>query len=236
MAEPSPEDPSDSLSVPWLDVVRFIRQLGHDLRNHLNAIELQSAYVSELEGDPKLKGELNRLREMISGLTSILQKVSVGLGEVRPSLISYQASDFVEDLRKKIAQKFPNEKSEINWGVQPGNAVLNIDPQLLQEAIIELFANAFCHERGKDALAAEVRIDKDRFLFTLQEPKNRFELSTKNWGREPLRKVSHGHYGLGLNRVRTIVEAHGGELHAQYDPKSSALVTALILPLSREKA
>ncbi len=236
MAEPSPEDPSDSLSVPWLDVVRFIRQLGHDLRNHLNAIELQSAYVSELEGDPKLKGELNRLREMISGLTSILQKVSVGLGEVKPSLISYQASDFVEDLRKKIAQKFPNEKSEINWGVQPGNAVLNIDPQLLQEAIIELFANAFCHERGKDALAAEVRIDKDRFLFTLQEPKNRFELSTKNWGREPLRKVSHGHYGLGLNRVRTIVEAHGGELHAQYDPKSSALVTAVILPLSREKA
>ena len=236
MAEPSPEDPSDSLSVPWLDVVRFIRQLGHDLRNHLNAIELQSAYVSELEGDPKLKGELHRLREMISGLTSILQKVSVGLGEVKPSRISYQASDFVEDLRKKIAQKFPNEKSEINWGVQPGNAVLNIDPQLLQEAIIELFANAFCHERGKDALAAEVRIDKDRFLFTLQEPKNRFELSTKNWGREPLRKVSHGHYGLGLNRVRTIVEAHGGELHAQYDPKSSALVTALILPLSREKA
>ncbi len=236
MAEPSPEDPSDSLSVPWLDVVRFIRQLGHDLRNHLNAIELQSAYVSELEGDPKLKGELNRLREMISGLTSILQKVSVALGEVKPSLISYQASDFVEDLRKKIAQKFPNEKSEINWGVQPGNAVLNIDPQLLQEAIIELFANAFCHERGKDALAAEVRIDKDRFLFTLQEPKNRFELSTKNWGREPLRKVGHGHYGLGLNRVRTIVEAHGGELHAQYDPKSSALVTALILPLSREKA
>ena len=236
MAEPSPEDPSDSLSVPWLDVVRFIRQLGHDLRNHLNAIELQSAYVSELEGDPKLRGELNRLREMISGLTSILQKVSVGLGEVKPSLISYQASDFVEDLRKKIAQKFPNEKSEINWGVQPGNAVLNVDPQLLQEAIIELFANAFCHERGKGALAAEVKIDKDRFLFTLQEPKSRFELSTKNWGREPLRKVSHGHYGLGLNRVRTIVEAHGGELHAQYDPKSSALVTALILPLSREKA
>jgi len=236
MAEPSPEDPSDSLSVPWLDVVRFIRQLGHDLRNHLNAIELQSAYVSELEGDPKLRGELNRLREMISGLTSILQKVSVGLGEVKPSLISYQASDFVEDLRKKIAQKFPNEKSEINWGVQPGNAVLNVDPQLLQEAIIELFANAFCHERGKGALAAEVKIDKDRFLFTLQEPKSRFELSTKNWGRAPLRKVSHGHYGLGLNRVRTIVEAHGGELHAQYDPKSSALVTALILPLSREKA
>ena len=108
MAEPSPEDRSDSLSVPWVDAVRFIRQLSHDLRNHLNAIELQSAYVSELEGDAKLKGEVNRLREMISGLTSVLQEVSGGLGEVKPNLISYRASDFVEDLRKKIAQEFPN--------------------------------------------------------------------------------------------------------------------------------
>jgi K+-sensing histidine kinase KdpD len=235
MAEPSPKDRSDSLSVPWADAVGFIRQLSHDLRNHLNAIELQSAYISELDGDPKVKGEINRLREIISGVTSILQKVSVRLGEVKPNLISYRASDFVDHLRKKIAKEFPNESPEINWDVRPGNAVLNIDPQLLQEAIIELFANAFQHDRGKGALVAEVRIDKNRFLFTLREPKIRFELSTRNWGREPLRKVSHGHYGLGLNRVRAVLEAHGGEMHAQYQPKASALVTALILPLSREK-
>jgi K+-sensing histidine kinase KdpD len=236
MAEPSPEDRSDSLSVPWVDTVRFIRQLSHDLRNHLNAIELQSAYISELEGDAKLKGEVNRLREMISGLTALLQKVSGRLGDVKPNLISYRASDFVEDLRKKIAQEFPNNGSEISWDVQPGDAVLNIDPQLLQEAIIELFANAFRHDRGKGALTAEARIDKNRFLFTLREPKIQFELSTENWGREPLGKVSHGHYGLGLNRVRTIVEAHDGEMHGQYDQKASRLVTALILPLSPGKA
>ena len=235
MAEPSPKERSDSLSVPWVDAVGFIRQLSHDLRNHLNAIELQSAYISELEGDAKLKDEVNRLREMISGLTSSLQRVSGVLGEVKPNLISYRASDFVEDLRKKIAQEFPNKRPEISWDVKPGNAVLNIDPQLLQEAIVELFANAFRHDPAKGALAAEVRIDENRFLLTLREPKIRFELSTENWGREPLRKVSHGHYGLGLNRVRTIVEAHGGEIHAQYDPKTSTLVTALILPLSREK-
>ena len=236
MAEKTSQDAKDSLSIPWRSAIRFIGQLSHDLRNDLNAIELQSAYISELEGDANLKGEVNRLREMISGLTSSLQRVSGVLGDVKPNLISYRASDFVEDLRKKIAQEFANKTPEISWDVNPGNAVLNIDPQLLQEAIVELFSNAFQHDRGKGALAAEARIDKDRFLFTLREPKIRFELSTENWGREPLRKVSHGHYGLGLNRVRTIVEAHGGEMHAQYEPKASALVTALILPLSGEKA
>ena len=38
----------------WSDIVRFIRQLSHDLRNHLNAIELQSAYIGELERDEEL--------------------------------------------------------------------------------------------------------------------------------------------------------------------------------------
>jgi K+-sensing histidine kinase KdpD len=236
MTDPSPEDRSDSLSVPWADTVRFVRQFSHDLRNHLNAIELQSAYISELEGNTKLKGEVNHLREMISGLTATLQKVSMGLSEVKPNLISYRASDFVEDLRKKIAQEFPTKGPEISWDVQAGDAVLNIDPQLLQEAIVELFANAFRHDRSNGPLGAEVRIDKKRFLFTLREPKIRFELSTENWGREPLRKVSHGHYGVGLNRVRAIVEAHDGEMHAQYDPKASQLVTALALPLLRAKA
>lgn len=231
MAEPSPEDRSDPLPVPWVDMIRFIRQLSHDLRNHLNAIELQSAYISELVRDAKVKDEVIRLREMICGLTSILQKVSGGLGAVNPNLISYCASDFVEDLRKKIAQEFPNKGSEISWDVQPGNAVLNIDPQLLQEAIIELFANAFRHDRGKGTLVAEARIDKNRFLFTLREPKTGFESSTENWGREPLQKITQGHYGLGLNRIRTIMEAHSGEIHTQYDPKASTLVSTLILPL-----
>jgi K+-sensing histidine kinase KdpD len=158
------------------------------------------------------------------------------LGDVKPNLISYCASDFVEDLRKKIAHDLPQQKPEIGWDVQPGNAVLNIDPQLLQEAIIELFANAFHHDRSEGAIVVTARIDKNQFLFTLREQKIRFHLSTENWGREPLRMVSHGHYGLGLNRVRTIVEAHGGEMHAQYDPKASALVTTLTLPISREKA
>jgi K+-sensing histidine kinase KdpD len=228
--KPSSEEQDNFLSVPWVDTVRFIRQLSHDLRNHLNAIELQSAYISEFEGNEELKVEVKRLREMISRLTSTVQKLSGGLGEIKPNLMSYRASDFVEDLRKKIVQEFPNKTPEINWDVQPGNAVLDIDPQLLQEAIVELFANAFGHDRGEGALVAKVTVDRNQFIFTLHEPKERFELSTVNWGREPLRKISHGHYGLGLNRVRVIIETHGGEMHAQYDPKSATLATTLTLP------
>jgi len=232
MAKPLPESQPDSMNVAWSDVVRFIRQLGHDLRNHLNAIELQSAYIGELERKDELKSEIKRLHEMVAGMTSALQSLSRAVSEVKANLIAYPAADLVEDLRQKIDHDFSGGNTAINWDIQVGNAMLSVDPQLLQEAFGELFANAFRHDCDKGALVAIARLDKDRLLFTLREPKSGFHAPTENWVREPLRKVSHGHYGLGLNRVRAIVEAHGGEMYARYDPDVSALTTTLVLPAS----
>jgi signal transduction histidine kinase len=235
MAGPPSEDRNDVPKVAWSDVVRFIRQLSHDLRNHLNAIELQSAYISELERDDELKSEIKRLREIVSGLTSTLQSLSKAVSVIKPNMISYPAADFVEDLRKKITRDFSSENAEITWNVQLGDATLNVDPQLLQETFTELFANAFRHNRGNGPLVATAKIDNNQFLFTLEEPKARFDLPTNNWGREPLRQISQGHYGLGLNRVRAIVEAHGGELYAQHNPEHSTLITRLSLSLEGER-
>ena len=230
MANKAPHERNDSRNVPWSDTTLFIRQLSHDLRNDLNAIGLQSAYISELETNEELKSEIKRLREMVAGLASTLQRLSRAVGEVTPNLIPYRAADFVEDLRTQIEHDFPKDSSEISWEGQLGDAMLNVDPQFLQEAFTELFANALRHDRGKGPLLVKTKIDDNEFLFTLHEPKARFDLPTQYWGREPLRKISQRHYGLGLNRVRAIVEAHGGKLYARYDSNVSALVTTVCLP------
>src|SRR5437899_8425037 len=127
MAEKASQDAKDSLSVPWRDAIRFVRQLSHDLRNDLNAIELQSAYIAELEKNEELQGEIKRLREMVSRLASTLQRLSRDVGEVKPTLISYRATDLTEDLRRKIDDDFPKQNTEITWEIQPGNAMLNVD-------------------------------------------------------------------------------------------------------------
>jgi K+-sensing histidine kinase KdpD len=232
MAGYSSEAPREPLAVPWSDMVRFVRQLSHDLRNDLNAIELQSAYISELTQNQELTNEIKRLREVVSSLNSTLQLLSRVVGEVAPNLITYPAGEFLADVRKEIERNFSKENHEITWDVQLQEGMLNVDPQLFQEVFVELFANAFQHDRGKGALVARVRNSDGPFLFSLHEPKAVFTSDIRNWGREPLRNIRQRHYGLGLNRIRAIIEAHGGELQAQYDAKAATLVSTVTLPVS----
>ena len=214
------------------DVVKFLRQLGHDLRNHLNAAELQSAYVAELAEDPQLKDEIKRLRAMISEMGASLERVTSTLGTPKLTLMPYGAADLVEDLGQKLAADYPKEGAKIEWSVQLGDATLQIDPQVLQPALMELFANAFRHERAEGVISAGARIEEDHFVFTIHEPKRNFERSTDKWGLEPLRSVGQGHYGLGLHRSRAIIEAHRGQLNARYDSPAASLITTVVLPLA----
>jgi len=232
MANKPLEAPTDSLNVPWNDVVRFVRQLSHDLRNDLNAIELQSAYIGELTQEQEVTSEIKRLREVVSSMNSTLQLLSRAVGEVAPNFVTYPAGEFLTDMRTQIERNFSKEDHEVTWDVQLQDEMLNIDPQLFQEVFVELFANAFQHDRGNGALIARASISDGKFVFRLHEPKAVFSSNTQNWGREPLRNIRQRHYGLGLNRVRAIVEAHGGKLQAQHDLKAATLISTMTLPIS----
>jgi K+-sensing histidine kinase KdpD len=213
-------------------VAGFVRQLSHDLRNHLNAAELQSAFLNELAETPELKSELQRLRGMLSEMGASLHRVTSSVASIKLTSMPYEADAFVQDFGQKLALNFPEESRAIDWEAHAGSTLLNIDPQILQQAFLELFANAFQHDRGSARLAATAEVKGGEFVFTLREPKETFTASTENWGREPFSKVSHGHYGLGLLRVRHIIEVHGGRFEVYYDQSCSSLVTTVVLPVA----
>ena len=219
------------IDVPWTDVVCFLRQLSHDLRNQLNAVELQSAFLTELATDAEMKEETKRLRQMVSKCATSLQKITARVAAVSVNLLPYRANDLVEDIRAKLTKDFPDRAAKVKWDVRANEAQINLDPQLLQEALLELFQNAFQQPAEAASLLFIAGTENGILVISLHEPKTTFDLPTENWGREPLRRVHRGHYGLGLNRARGIIEAHGGKLDAQYDPKGAKLITRISLPL-----
>jgi K+-sensing histidine kinase KdpD len=218
--------------VPWENFVKFVRQLSHDLRNQLNAAELQSALIAELTNDAELKSEIRRLRELVSQLGATLQSLSALVAEPRPTALPYAAKDFIADMQKKIAQEFPEKGQAVKWEVLPAGATLNIDPELTEWAAAELFRNAFRHDLAADELQAQASVEGNWFTFSLGEAKKE-EIDPAQWT-QPLQNVSHGHYGLGLRRARKIISAQGGELTAKFDPASRTLTSTITLPCSTE--
>src|SRR3954468_17970252 len=224
----TPNDPP----VTWSDVTRFVRQLSHDLRNHLNAAELQSVFLNELATDAEMKEEIKRLRAMLSETGAALQNLSVALAQPRLNPIPYRASDLVSDIRKKFETTYPDRKSDVEWKIETGDSMLDVDPQLFEVAIMELLENAFRHRKESELIRVEARAQTSEFLLTLREPKAEGVGSTDDWGRRPLGSVGQGHYALGLNRVRMIVEAHSGRFGANFDTSGGSLNSEIVLPLA----
>ena len=219
-------------TVPWDNFVKFVRELSHDLRNQLNAAELQSALIGELTNDPELKSEVRRLRELVSQLGQTLQALSTSVAEPHPTPLLYAAKDFIGDMQNKIAREFPDKGEAVKWDVSAEDAILNIDPELTEWAATELFRNAFRHNRAGGELAAKAVVEGERFSFSVHELK-REEIDPAQWI-EPLQNVSHDHYGLGLRRARNIIAAQEGDLTAKFDPTSRTLTSIITLPCSTE--
>jgi signal transduction histidine kinase len=218
-------------NISWTEVTKFIGQLNHDLRNYLNAVELHAAFLGEIAEGPELKNEIKRLREMTGELGAHLHRLAHSLAAIEPNLMRYPAVEFIEDLRAKLALDQPERSATIEWQISLGGEALEIDPQLLQEAFVELLTNAGTHDRAEGALVFAAGRSDQTVEFTLCEPKTKFDGTTENWGGRPFRQMRNGHYGLGLFRARSIFEAHHGNLRAQFDPAGSVLRTTVSLPL-----
>ena len=232
-SSPANDDSYSDVRVGMVDVIRFVRQLSHDLRNQLNAAELQSAFLKEIAEDGEVKDEIQRLRGMLSEAAVSLQRLTTSLAPAKLTDMPYEATAFLEDLRQKVAAQFADKNTEIEWDLTGTRGTVNIDPQILQQAMIELVGNAFQHGRGEGPIRISATANGE-LTVKISEPKTEFSDSTEYWGREPFRRVKHGHYGLGLLRARRIIEAHGGRLDARHDPTAAALITTVVLPLVAE--
>ena len=165
------------------DVVRFVRQVSHDLRNHLNVVELQLLTSERLQTDPEAKEEIKRLREMTFKMGRMLAEAD---RVVRPESTANDAlqglgisGGSAEQNRKRIPR---GKGRKLNGNANCQDEMLQIDPQQLQLGISEIFANAFQHERGEGPISVNARGQGWLLFAHLREPKANFELSTEKLG------------------------------------------------------
>lgn len=221
-------------TVSWERVERFVGQVAHDLRNGLNACELQLTFLAEISSDPEAVDEVKRLRGTVSDMTKQLQNLRTATGNVTAHVMDYPAADLFEDLRERFEKLHPDQKARVQWKATVGpETTAVVDPEITMNAGLELLRNALHFAPKEGEVACSLEAVGDRVVLGVEQPlEEPPSLPPETWGATPLQSTRRGAYGLGLFRARRGIEAQAGTLRFQYAPERQTVSAQIALPLS----
>lgn len=186
MSDPTQIPFEQALSVPLPRVINFVRQVTHDVRNGLNAIDLQAAFVAELAGDGEVGEELGKLRKMVCHVTGDMQELSGRFGELRPMMMEYPVAELVQGVKEAVEEEFETQAKRIVWEVKVGDDEMDMDYTLLLKVLTELTRNAIYFREGDQAIHFTVWSDKVNVVFELRQSRAQPVTGESEWGRAPL--------------------------------------------------
>ncbi len=203
----------------------FIRQHTHDVRNHLNGMDLEAALLAELVSDPEAAESVSRVRGQIRNLAASLRALSTRLAEPQPQRGPIAAAELFSIWQEQAAPL----GLEIAWSTELGSEQVNVDATAIAGVLHELLVNAKVFRSFRlMALARASREDAD---FELREGKEA-AVDPGDWGRSPFFSTKRGGYGLGLWEAGRVVAANGGAIE-RHSAGDATLVTVVRFPLER---
>ena len=212
----------------WSHLAQFIRQHTHDVRNHLNGLDLEAALLADLAPAGEAAEGVARMRAQIRRVAAEMRALAGKFADPQPTRALYAARELALIWQDQVATLDP--KPAVQWRATVGSEQVNVDAAALARVFLELLANAQAFGTGAPLLAA-VRLGDGQIVFELREPKDAL-LETASWGRAPFATMRHGHYGLGLWEARRIVAGSGGEMQRRFVPDAMELITTLRFPVA----
>jgi two-component system heavy metal sensor histidine kinase CusS len=220
---------------------RFTADLAHDMRTPLSNMrgaaevalarprstdEYESLLASNLE-------ECDRLSRMIENVLFLARAE-------HPQFVKHMREFDAGQELTRIAEYFEGIADDADVRLQvTGAATLTADLELFRRAVSNLLANAirYTPRGGEIALDAHASADAVRVTVSNQgqpiAPEHlerifdrfyRIDPSRSSLPSSGLSQASTGSTGLGLAIVRTIMEIHGGTVHAESDAQSTCFV------------
>ena len=181
--------------------------ISHDLRTPLTRMKLELEMGTI---DPNTRAALaTEIDEMRMMIDEYLDFARGDTGEVAEPI------DSVELVNDIVAQ-YQRSKQEVTFAPQYASVVLMLRPQAIRRALTNLIDNALRYGDGKADITLEQSATFVRIKITDHGngiPEMMQEEVFKPFTRlDPSRNQETGGVGLGLSIVRSIAQAHGGEV------------------------
>ena len=222
--------------VPFERLAKFVRQLTHEVRNGLSAVDLEGAFIAELATDPEIAEEVRKLRGMVTNTARMLRDISRNFQPMTIYPTPWPVATLMEELRERFQTQFSEEAQAemVQMEFQLHGESVDVDLEELIGAVFQVFKNAFQFGENGTKLKFSVFVEGDQVVMEVREPKKSFEsqVPPEEWGNTPLVTTRSGGYGLGLFHVRQVLEAHEGTFITRFSDQ--ALITRMSVPVLRD--
>lgn len=219
-------------TVPWPNVTAFVRQHTHDIRNHLNGIDLEAALLRELVTDPEALQGVSRLRQQVRDIASELRGISNRLADPSPRPTPIAASELFEIWQEQVAA-VREPPCDVKWESTLSAQNVHVDAALFAGALFELVQNAFHFYEPPGSVMCTGHLVEVGVQFAVYETKSQAP-DFGSWGCTPLQTTRRGGTGLGLWNVQRVVTASLGRIERRFDRGVSQLRTFVQLPAKAE--
>jgi PAS domain S-box-containing protein len=219
----------------------FLAVLSHELRTPLSSILMHAQLLQQGgidESEARSSGDaIERAARMQVGLIDdlldvsriVAGKLSFRSERVSPGAVVQAAVDAVSNESRK-------KTIGVTMAIAPTASLLVGDASRLQQAVGNLLTNAvkFTPEHGRihvtlDEIRGKVRIEvRDNGVGIDRASLPR--LFERFWQADSSATRSSSGLGLGLSIVHSIVEAHGGTVHAESEGKGQGSTFTIFLP------
>jgi hypothetical protein len=212
------DPPADSHSP---EIVAIIRQHAHDVRNHINSLDLEAAMLGEGLTDDTTAGALVRIRRQIAQVEAAVSTLCVKFLEPQP--MDVPVLDLVY-LWKNQIQSLPSPP-RVDWAVNAGRQIVTVDLNALLVVLRELVISAAtsCLEA---AVFVAVTCDTE-FVIEIRHAARPPEANQPSHAEATFSREERQRLGLDW-----VVKRNGGRLLYEPRTESGDSLTTLRFPLS----
>jgi two-component system sensor histidine kinase KdpD len=201
----------------------LLSSISHDLRNPLaviigaaNTLEIEDEQLTQ-QNRKKLAHAIAEEAQHISDLTTkILEMAKLEAGEVALNKQWYTPEEIIGSALHCLDKKLQYRK--INLHIADNPALIHVDAVLLQQVMINLIDNADKYSPVEKVIDIFVESNESDLIISVVDrgfgiPENLLEKVFDKFFQIHIESAQSG-VGLGLSICRAIINAHGGEIHA----------------------
>ncbi|RZI69775.1 MAG: PAS domain S-box protein [Pseudomonas sp.] len=227
----------------------FLAVMSHELKNPLNLIALNAQMLAfhpearsgTLASIAKTIGESVRSQAQL--IDDLLDLSRVQTGKLSLSLQDVHCDELVKRIVTAVQPDAQARNVALNLRIELGDYLLHADPVRIEQIVWNLVSNALKFTPAGGTV--DISLEKDKTLMRLKvtdtgegiKPEYLpviFEMFQQAGARATTRGKAG--LGIGLNIVKRLVEAHGGEVRAESAGLGRGATFTVMLPCQRMQA